>query len=99
MIYPDRIEVIQLLEDIQKHLNQYAPVSYSLKDIELDITLGLSYETGKWDIQTGDNTTFGRAYKHQLWAIGSMDMTTDITELTDMLLEQLHDEIEEIEED
>ncbi len=55
---------------------------------EIDLTIGIN-KHGKWDFQTGDNSFSGNAYGYPLWAVISVTINDNPSELADDIINQI----------
>ncbi len=53
----------------------------------LQITLGVNPDTGSWDIQTGDNSYTGAAYRYPVWGVGYLMKDSNSREVAKEIIE------------
>ena len=89
MKYPSKKEIKILVKHIKSLIcDDYR--AFEEDDIPgIQLTIGHTPETGKWDYQIGDNSYSGGAYFHRNWAVVGVYRKSNCNKVADDILNQL----------
>ena len=59
----------------------------------MDITIGWTPDDGSWSYQTGDNSFTGGAYCHPVWAVTTIDRSSNSRDVARELIAQLDEQV------
>jgi hypothetical protein len=88
-------ELSSLVRDLKKTIrDDYRSTCADPDDTapSMDVTIGWSPDSGAWDYQTGDNSFFGGAYLHPVWAVATIDRRSNSRDIARELIAQLDEQ-------